>query len=352
MKKINQEPEEGEYLDEKIIPSNMRKPLLISAYGLMFIPYIKDFNEVNEWFNKYYEKFKQINWETVLAAGSQLLASYGTELGLACLMGASFIPWYLTNKPGNETFYYRFNKKPELLNSIKEENLEERLDLEETKYEDLENKGNAIIEDKDFPLWRILGYIGSLPTKAFFMSWEVSNYVKPKTKKSIEDILKRDSKIKGLTVRLNHTNPIKDTKRLFTEKQLKERNSLLFRIFLGIPTTILGGFLAKLRRSDHYNPFTKTVIVYSNIEAIAKHEIGHHRDFMRFSEDGVYSVARIFPPITLYQEWRASKYAKWTLRKKTRNQFGRFLIPAYVTYILDAVCSIYLGWEYIAKKFL
>ncbi|MBU4502447.1 MAG: hypothetical protein KKA79_07660 [Nanoarchaeota archaeon] len=198
-----------------------------------------------------------------------------------------------------------------------------------------------IIEDKDFFLFKWIGYVGSLPFKALFMDSDINNYVKPETKKSIERLLEADNKIDGLTVRLNHTHPLQDTWRLFTDKDLRERNNFFARLILGFPSTFLGELSAKFVRCDYYNPYTKVATMYSNVEGVAKHELGHHRDFMRFDRDWLYSLSRILPPVMLYQEWKATKYAKWTLEEKNRTDFGRFLVPAYATYVAITLLGIY-----------
>lgn len=295
------------------------------------------------------------------------------KLLICSTIGIMLSPYYIYSSNRNMG-YGMFNKRPALVQSIrqnkpkkqKKEDLEFNIEQGTDSKSDLEfniekdselfrrdetytspvkpiikaQKKYTIIEDKDFFLFRGIGYIGSLPIKAFLMSWNMNNYVKPDTKKSIETLLENDPDIDGLTVRLNHTRPFGDVWRLFTEKQLRERNNILARIFFGMPTTLLGEFFAKFTRSDYYNPYTKVAVLYSNVEAVAKHEIGHHRDFTRFNRDWIYSLSRILPPVMLYQEWKASKYAKWTLEEQNRYQFGRYLTPAYATYLFATTLSM------------
>lgn len=211
-------------------------------------------------------------------------------------------------------------------------------------------KKYVVVEDKEWLPFRALGYIGSLPAKTLLMSWKMNNYVTPETRKSIETILENDSGIDGLTVRINHTRPLKDTYRLFTEKQLMERNNFFARLFLGMPTTIIGEFFAKFTRSDYYNPYTRVAVLFSDIEAVAKHEIGHHRDFMRFNKDWVYSLTRLLPPVMLYQEWMASTYSKWTIEENNRGQFGRYLVPAFALYVFVALKTLVGATRWVKRK--
>ena len=312
--------------------------------------------ETIEDLKKSYDKLKNAGLEELQSATIVYSTGWLSALALTTLIGASLLPYYLFNSKKRKLGYKLFNKKPDLVKSIKEkeiikeETLESKLDEKtEQEVESQDTKKYQIIEKKDFLPLKAVGYLGSLFAKTLFMNWQISNYVKPETKKTINDILERDPDIDGLTVRINHTRPLEDTKRLFTENQLKKRNHILSRLFLGVPTTLVGGILAKLGRADHYNPFTKTASVYSNIEAVAKHEIGHHRDLMRFDEDGLYALARIFPPVALYQEWKASKYAKWTLEEDNKYQFGRFLVPAFGTYLAGSVYTAYECYKWAEK---
>ncbi|MDP2908691.1 MAG: hypothetical protein Q8N77_02700 [Nanoarchaeota archaeon] len=278
-------------------------------------------------------------------------------------IGVLLSPYYIYSS-NNTIGYSNTNNRPAWVQNIKQkQNLETKLKQKNEQVimeEDYSTpirttikteKNYQVIESKDWLPLRALGYVGSLPFKAFMMSWDMNHYVKPETKKSIETLLENDDKIHGLTIRLNHTRPLKDSYRLFTEKQLTERNNFFARLLLGLPTTFLGEFFSKFTRCDYYNPYTKTAVVYSNIEAVAKHEIGHHRDFTRFDQDWAYSLARITPPVMLYQEWKASQYAKWTLEEKNRCQFGRYLIPAYGTYIASAMIALFKILTWARKKF-
>lgn len=304
-----------------------------------------------------------------------MVYQYLAKLALCTAVGVVLSPYYWYSS--NYTISYDFfNKRPALVESVKQEPTKQKKQDLESKFnpeittekpeenyytspkENLKNdtpvikadKNYKLIDDKDFIIWRALGYVGSLPFKAFFMDWDVNNYVKPDTKNSIKTLLENDSKIDGLTVRLNHTSPFTDVYRLFTEEQLTERNNIFARFFLGMPTVLFGEFFSKFTRSDYYNPYTKTAVVYSNVEGVAKHEIGHHRDFTRFDRDWIYSLSRLLPPVMLYQEWKASKYAKWTLEEKNRAQFGRYLIPAYLTYLISTILGFARLYNWVKKE--
>ncbi len=136
-----------------------------------------------------------------------------------------------------------------------------------------------------------------------------------------------------------------------TEVQLRERNPFLYRLIFGTLDTVKDEIFAEFCRANYYNPLTKTVVVYSNIESTFAHELGHHIDFERFDTDWVYSLSRILPPIMLYQEWVASIKAKNSLMSdKDRWQFKRYLIPAFFSYIIFSIVIIFQWLTWLAKE--
>lgn len=198
----------------------------------------------------------------------------------------------------------------------------------------LETPRYRLHKSEDFPWSRAIGYVASIPTKIFFWDSNASYGLDAERTKRVLAILENDKSLSGLTVRVNHTRAWYDTWRLFTEEKVTERNNWLARMFLGVPVTLLSGITSEFSRSDHYNPLTQTTIVYSNIDAIPFHEIGHHKDYQRFTSDWAYALMNtIFPPIKLYKEYQASMYAKDYLPPEQQYQFYRYLIPAYLTYL-------------------
>jgi len=138
--------------------------------------------------------------------------------------------------------------------------------------------------------------------------------------------------LKNTTVRIGHNKVLRDVSRLFKDEKLKDI-SLLGRIFLGIPTTLFGGLYSKLTRADYYNPFTKTAVIYSDVPAIAVHELAHAKDYQNVGAPTLYSLFRNTGIGALYQEAKASIMAYKYLKGKEHT--GRYLIPAFATYILN-----------------
>ncbi|MCB9370390.1 hypothetical protein H6501_02230 [Candidatus Woesearchaeota archaeon] len=202
--------------------------------------------------------------------------------------------------------------------------------------EDFEIKTDRyrIVKDDDWLPSRLVGHTLSLPTKLFFWDWEVSWRVDEKRAQAALSMLETNKDIKDLTVRLNHNEAFYDIYRLFADDKVADRNNFLARATLGVLTGLFDEVKAEFFRGDYYNPMSQTVVVYSNVESIAAHEIGHHKDYQRFDSDWEYALTGFFPPVTLYKEAKASLYAKDMLGEGDDYQFARHLLPAFFTYLL------------------
>ena len=88
---------------------------------------------------------------------------------------------------------------------------------------------------------------------------------------------------------------------------------------------------------DHYNPYSNSINLYSDIPAIAVHEGGHAKDFAGRKWKGTYAFAYQIPFVNLYHEARASNDALGYLREHEnyvlQREGYRIMHPAYGTYI-------------------
>lgn len=206
--------------------------------------------------------------------------------------------------------------------------LEDRVEGEKT----LSNNA-VIINKKSNPLMYGLGQLLSIPAKILLFDTKVGAHPKKETIDTIVQNVEGNDKLSNLTVRVGHTAPLKDTYRLLTDKKIKEEVPLYLRI-LGIPTTLLGGTLAHLFRMDHYNPFTHTASIYSDIPAVGMHEVGHANFYAKKRGGRLPRLLLQLSGIgTLYHEYRASKYANASLEPHLKYQTGRYLFPAFGTYL-------------------
>ncbi|MFK8114356.1 MAG: hypothetical protein AB8B91_19295 [Rubripirellula sp.] len=137
-------------------------------------------------------------------------------------------------------------------------------------------------------------------------------------------------------VRANQYAPVDDWKRLTMNKTVAWpwRYSLGALSVAGetlLPGRIFGG--------DHFNPYTQTIHLYSDIPAIALHEAAHAKDFTRRNYQGTYAAAYLFAPI--YHETIATEdvFAYLEEQQDTERiaEANRILYPAYGTYVGNAI---------------
>lgn len=204
-----------------------------------------------------------------------------------------------------------------------------------------------LIKDEDWLPSRVVGHIMAMPGRLLFLDWNYAWGQDKKRARAALSMLENNKDVKDLTVRLNHNEAIYDMYRMFTQKDLKERNNFFARATLGTSLSLGDELWAELLRGSYYNPLTRTVVCYSNIESTTAHEIGHHQDFQRFESDWEYMLSRLFPPSMLYQEWQASKNATKLLSNDDQWEFNRYLMPAFFTYLLGAY---YLSKKTLQKK--
>ncbi|MBI4919479.1 hypothetical protein HY837_06100 [archaeon] len=229
----------------------------------------------------------------------------------------------------------------------KEDSLEGILltkDINFNKHFEINTERYKLIKSEDWLISQICGQVMSVPVKIFFWDHNVGWGLDDKKSKAVLSMLENNSEIKDLTVRINHNEALYDGYRLFFDEKVKKRNNIIARSTLGVLICIKDELWAELFRGDYYNPMSQTVVTYSNLESIPGHEIGHHKDFQRFNSDWEYTLCRFFPPVMLYQEGVASKTSQELLTEYDQYQFNRYLIPAFLTYLLAA-------WA-ISDKFL
>lgn len=213
------------------------------------------------------------------------------------------------------------------------------MSLERLIHEDTENiRSNTIEYALDDPLSRTASYILNIPSKVLLLSTKVGALPREETQHYIQQYLQK-SNLENTTVRVGHTRILRDLYRLVSDKKLKDI-SLAGRLLLGIPYTLIGGLISKLTRSDMYNPFTKTANIYSDVPAIALHELGHAQDYQNKGYPTLYSLARYLTPAMLYQEYKASAIADKALPEEKKWQTGRYLVPAFGTYIYEPLQTL------------
>ena len=188
-------------------------------------------------------------------------------------------------------------------------------------------------------------YLFSLPSKALLWNWRVNNHrISPETERFLREYIQANDLTK-VKVRLNQYDPLGEAKRLFKNGDVgvgyrATIGALTVLIYTILPERLFGGLIG----GDHYNPYTNTISIYSDLGPIALHEGGHAKDFSERTLKGTYGILRFLPIIPLAQEYVASEDAiHYCVHKDYREQQKsgyKLLYPAFCTYILGEVGNL------------
>ncbi len=181
------------------------------------------------------------------------------------------------------------------------------------------------------------GWVWGIPSKLLLWNRRVENHnISLETEAAIAGYL-YDNNLPTVRVRLNQYRPGEDWSRLVRNKSVGAGWRYTFGTLSVLGETIVPG---RLFGGDHYNPFTNTVHIYSDIPAIAMHEGAHAKDFARRKWKGTYGVAYLFPVVPLYHESVASRdvvaYLEMHGSREQQAAAQRILAPAYGTYVGNA----------------
>lgn len=176
------------------------------------------------------------------------------------------------------------------------------------------------------------GWVWGIPSKLLLWDRRIDRHkFSEPTIEAAADYME-DNSLGHVKVRMNQYAPIADFRRLRNNKTV----GWPFRYTLGmfalgaealLPGRLVGG--------DHYNPYTQTVHLYSDVPAIALHELAHAKDFSQRSQVGWYSIAYgVFP---VWAESVSSRdVMDYLYRRGDRDgliEANRILYPAFGTYV-------------------
>ncbi len=189
-----------------------------------------------------------------------------------------------------------------------------------------------------------IGWVIGIPDKILLWNRRIENHnVSPETEQAIANYLAKND-LTTVKVRLNQYAPGSDWRRLVANKSVGWgwRYTLGTASWLGetlLPGRLIGG--------DHYNPFTNTVHIYSDVPAIAIHEGGHAKDFARRYYKGTYAAGYLLPVTPLWYEAIATNDAISYLRAEgtveDEQAADRVLYPAYGTYVGNSISTVVPG---------
>lgn len=240
----------------------------------------------------------------------------GLALGIACLASTSAARGADWLEP-REIHVDRVNVAPEL--------------VEHTR-------GSQIERGTRRPVLDGVGWVFGIPSKIILWDRRVDNHdVSAETEEAIRRYLD-DNDLDHVKVAINQYAPLDDWRRLRANKTV----GWGYRYTLGALSVAQEAILpGRLFGGDHYNPFTATIHLYSDVPAIALHEGGHAKDFTRRNYPGTYAIAAGLPIVSLWPEAIATgdaiAYAEAHRDADLERESYRVLYPAYGTYVAGAL---------------
>jgi hypothetical protein len=189
----------------------------------------------------------------------------------------------------------------------------------------------------------------SLPEKLILWNWKMGNHdISPETEKAIKDYLALNQ-LDDVKVRLNDYAPLDEWRRLFNNEAIGpwwrySVGALLNIVYTLLPGRIFGG--------DHYNTFTNTIHIYSDLPVVGLHEAGHSKDYAQRDLKALAALARMLPVVPLFQEEVASSeaisYATQYEMNYTLKSSYKLLYPAWGTYAGGEISRAFPGTSLIS----
>jgi hypothetical protein len=191
-----------------------------------------------------------------------------------------------------------------------------------------------------------VGWVVGIPSKLLLWDRRVDNHhISDETETQLAAYLSTND-LSNVQVRINQYHPWDDWRRLFRNDNV----GLGWRCTVGaisvlgetvLPGRIIGG--------DHFNPYTNTIHLYSDVPAVALHEGGHAKDFARRRWPGTYGVLYLLPVVPLHHERVATNDVLAYLEENGSSQdqaaARRILYPAYATYVGGAAGQFFVPWS-------
>lgn len=191
------------------------------------------------------------------------------------------------------------------------------------------------------PVLDAVGWVVGIPSKLILWNRRIDNHnISPETEAAVAQYLS-DNELSHVKVRLNQYRPWDDMKRLTKNRTM----AWPWRYTVGVVSVLGEGiFPGRIFGGDHFNPYTQTVHLYSDLPVIGFHEGAHAKDFSRRGYPGTYAAAYMLPVVPLYHESVASRdvmdYVSKLGNPQIEQQAYHLLYPAYGTYVGGAIGSV------------
>jgi len=183
-----------------------------------------------------------------------------------------------------------------------------------------------------------LGWVWGIGAKLTLFDRRVENHrIDAHTEAEIAAYL-QENELSTVKVRLNQYRPLDDWGRLRANKSVGAGWRYTFGAISVLGETIFPG---RVFGRDHFNPFTNTIHLYSNVPAIALHEAGHSKDYAGRKWKGTYAAIYLLPIAPLSQEAIATNdalsYIMANRDLEAQQEAYEILYPAYGTYVGNAI---------------
>lgn len=201
------------------------------------------------------------------------------------------------------------------------------------------------------PILDKVGWVIGIPDKITLWDRRVSNHdVSFDTEVALAEYLAANE-LTAVKVRLNQYAPRDEWHRLRQNKSMAWGWRYTFGTCAWLGDTLFPG---RVWGGDHYNPYTNSLYIFSDVPAIALHEGGHAKDFARRSYPGTYAAFyAMVPGAPLYCEAVATRDAYGYLREfgtaEEQREAYVILTPAYGTYVGGAVGDFIPGYGLAAQ---
>ncbi|WCL47765.1 hypothetical protein [Leptospira sp. GIMC2001] len=189
-------------------------------------------------------------------------------------------------------------------------------------------------------------YIFSIPSKLILMSWRLNDHkISDATKQTMQNYI-RENNLRDVKVRFNQYAPISELKRIWRNDSINPIVKYSFGllgwfVYAVLPERLFAGLLG----GDHYNPFSNSIHLYSNVPAIAIHEGGHAKDFNQRKYKTLYAGIYSIPVIgAFYHEAVATDdaivYFEHNHKNEDIDESYKILVPAYSTYVGGSIGEV------------
>jgi hypothetical protein len=185
------------------------------------------------------------------------------------------------------------------------------------------------------------GWVIGIPGKLLLWDRRVNNHcVTPETTAAVAQYLERNQ-IKDACLRINQYAPGEEWLRLTTNREVGAGWRYTLGTLSLVGYTLLPG---RLFGGDHYNPYTNSVYIYSDVPALTLESAAYAKDVHGREYPGTYAAVNQLPVLSLWHETvntqDALAYLQATGNQEQQAEGIKILYPYYGSQMGGAVASV------------